>query len=74
MPEPKQPDSDDSGLGRYAVLGIEMLVGVLLGYFTGNWLDRKYGWTPWGVVVGITLGFAAVMYPLVMDAMRVNKD
>lgn len=74
MAESNKPGPDDAGPGKYTALGIEMLVGVLLGYFGGNWVDRRYGSAPWGVVAGIGLCFAAVMYPLIRDAIRVNKD
>jgi len=60
--------------GRYAGIGLQMLVGVGLGYLVGNWLDRKYGWAPWGVMLGTMLGLAAGMYLLIKDAIRINKD
>jgi ATP synthase protein I len=64
----------DTNWGRYAGVGLQMLVGVGLGYAIGNWLDKKYGWTPWGVMVGTMLGLAAGMYLLIKDAIRINKD
>jgi F0F1-type ATP synthase assembly protein I len=51
-----------------------MGIGVALGVFIGNWLDTKYGWSPWGVVVGSMLGLASGMYLLIRDGMRINKD
>jgi F0F1-type ATP synthase assembly protein I len=72
MPE-KAPDADP-GWGKHLGVGLQILVGVGLGYFVGNWLDRKYGWTPWGVIVGTMLGLVAGMYLLIKDAIRLNKD
>src|SRR5205823_3862442 len=71
-PMPRQ--DQDVNWGRYAGIGLQMLVGVGLGYVVGSWLDRKYGWAPWGVMVGSMLGLAGGMYLLIKDAIRINKD
>jgi len=42
-------------LGRYfalAQVGLEMVAPIVLGLF----LDRQFGWGPWGVVAGAVLG------------------
>ena len=64
---------DDSGWGNVGV-GLQMLVGTALGFFVGNWLDGRFGWSPWGVLVGTMLGLAAGMYLLIKDAIRINKE
>jgi F0F1-type ATP synthase assembly protein I len=51
-----------------------MAVGVVLGLVVGSWLDKRFGWTPWGVLVGTMLGMASGMYLLIRDGLRVNKD
>jgi F0F1-type ATP synthase assembly protein I len=60
--------------GQFLTLGFETAAGVALGYFVGHWLDRKYGWEPWGTLVGAMLGMAAGMYLLIKEALRMNKD
>jgi F0F1-type ATP synthase assembly protein I len=40
----------------------------------GAWLDRRYGWTPWGVIAGTMIGLAAGLYLLIKEALRMNKD
>jgi F0F1-type ATP synthase assembly protein I len=65
---------DPVNWGRYLAIGLEMAVGVLLGLWVGTWLDRKYGWAPWGVFAGTMLGLAGGMYLLIKDAIRINKD
>jgi hypothetical protein len=67
------PDPDDSNWGRYLGIGLEIAVGVGLGYFVGSWLDKKYGWH-YGTLVCVMLGLAAGMYLLIKDAIRINKD
>ena len=79
MPGPNDPGrkergGDDPNWGRYLGVGLQMLVGVGLGVLVGNWLDRKYGWAPWGVFACTMLGLAAGMYLLIKDAIRMNKD
>ena len=73
MPPGKSPDSD-TNWGKHLGVGLQMLVGVALGFVVGNWLDKKYGWAPWGVMVGTMLGLASGMYLLIKDAVRINKD
>src|SRR5262249_24121244 len=42
----------------YRVL-VDMIAGLLVGGFVGYWLDRWLGWTPYALVVGLLVGFAA---------------
>ena len=71
---PQQPQNQESGWGKYAGMGLEMAVAVGLGYIVGHWLDKRYGWTPWGVLVGTLAGVAAGMYLLIKEALRMNRD
>ena len=65
---------ESSDWGKVLTIGFEVAVGVALGYAIGHWLDRKYGWGPWGTLVGAMLGLAAGMYLLIKEALRMNKD
>ena len=67
-------DHRDPSWGQYLGLGLQMAVGVGLGVLVGGWLDRKYGWQPWGTTVGALLGLAGGMYLLIKEALRMNKD
>jgi F0F1-type ATP synthase assembly protein I len=71
---PEKPSDEDPGWGKHLGVGLQMLVGVGLGFLVGQWLDRKYGWAPWGVFAGTMLGLAGGMYLLIKDAIRINKD
>ena len=42
----------------YRVL-VDMIAGLLVGGLLGYWLDRWLGWTPWSLVTGLIVGFAA---------------
>jgi ATP synthase protein I len=65
---------DDSNWGALTGIGFEMLAGVGLGLVIGLWLDKKFGWSPWGTVGCSLLGLAAGMYLLIRDGMRMNRD
>ena len=70
---PTKPD-DSSNWGKHLGHGLQMAVGVALGIVIGRWLDRKFGWEPWGLLACTMLGLAAGMYLLIKDAVRMNKD
>ena len=60
--EPKRPtgQSREAYRGaRFASLGIELGVSVILGMAGGWWIDTKFDCRPWGLLVGVVLGFSA---------------
>lgn len=67
-------DDQRRGIGEALSLGIEVAVGVGLGLIIGSWLDKRYGWEPWGMLVGSMLGLAAGLYLLIRQTSRMNKD
>jgi F0F1-type ATP synthase assembly protein I len=68
-------DSNSNGnWGKFVGLGLEMAVGVGLGYLVGTWLDKKYGWAPRGVLIGTLVGVAGGMYLLIKTALQMNAD
>ena len=36
-----------------------LIVSPLVGFFLGNWLDRRFHTPPWLTILGLILGFAA---------------
>jgi F0F1-type ATP synthase assembly protein I len=36
-----------------------LIVAPLVGFFIGQWCDRRFGTSPWLVILGLILGFAA---------------
>ena len=46
---------------RFASLGIELGVSVVVGMLGGWWLDTEFDCRPWGLLGGIMLGFTAGM-------------
>jgi len=39
----------------------------------GWWLDKKYGWSPWGIVAGSMLGLASGIYLMIKETLK-NQD
>jgi hypothetical protein len=69
------PKNDqDTNWGNLAMVGIEVGIGVGLGYFVGRWLDNKYGWGSRGAITGAMLGLAGGLYLLIKQAIQANKD
>lgn len=66
-PKPKPGDSDassgqppgPSNLARALRLSSEFVAGILLGGFIGWLVDQFTGWSPWGLIVFLLLGFVA---------------
>ena len=68
-------DRGDQNQGaQFAMVGLQVAIGVGLGYLVGWWLDRRFGWGSRGVVIGSMLGLAGGLYLLIKDAIRINKD
>jgi hypothetical protein len=74
-PEPPEPpeqkpgqQKDDekaqevTGLWRFFGLGIQLAVTVALFAALGYWVDAKFGWAPWGLLVCSLVGVSAGMY------------
>lgn len=36
-----------------------LIVAPLVGFFIGNWFDRRFNTSPWFVILGLILGFVA---------------
>ena len=60
-----------------SVSGMEIGVAIGLGALIGWWLDRKYGWRPWGMVGGLMLGMghaAKILVKLSRKAMLEDEQ
>jgi ATP synthase protein I len=74
----RQPDQDEAARVRGQAMGqafrivAELVVGVAVGGFVGYTLDRWLGATPWLLVVGLMLGFAAGLMNVVRTARQMQ--
>lgn len=46
-------------LGLVTTIPIILLVGPIVGFFFGGWIDRKVNSYPWVTIIFVLLGFAA---------------
>ncbi|MBA4065256.1 MAG: ATPase F0F1 [Isosphaera sp.] len=60
---------DYRGLALAGTAVGEIVAPILIGV----WLDGRYGWAPWGLAVGATLGFVGGIAHLIVIAWRENK-
>ena len=81
---PKPPVEDDSAaagrrgnptnLARALRLSSEFIAGILLGIFVGWLVDYFTGWSPWGLIVFLLLGFAAGTLNAMRSAGLISKS
>lgn len=51
-----------------------MIVGFsVAGYLAGNWLDGRFGWSPYGVVSGILVGLTLGMVFVVKRSGEIDR-
>jgi F0F1-type ATP synthase assembly protein I len=50
--------------GRYAGLGIQFAVSILVFLYAGQWLDRRLGTNGLFVIVGVFIGAGAAFYSM----------
>jgi hypothetical protein len=55
-------------------VGFEFAGAVLGLALVGWWLDKKYGWSPWGVLIGAGLGLIGGTYNLIRESLMAFKD
>lgn len=53
-----------AGFGKYAGLGLQFAIAILLFLMIGEWLDRKFGTDPLFLYVGVFTGAGAAFYAM----------
>lgn len=56
--------------GIYGAAGIQLALSTVGFLFIGNWLDKKYGTSPWLAVTGLILGFVGGLVNLIRIVRR----
>ncbi|CAN5121183.1 hypothetical protein BH23GEM4_BH23GEM4_05110 [soil metagenome] len=49
---------------EYAGVGLQFAIAILLFLFAGQWLDERFGTTPWLLIAGVFVGAAAGFYTI----------
>jgi F0F1-type ATP synthase assembly protein I len=64
----KPDDSADAraarSAARHAGAGLQFAASVVVFLYAGQWVDRKFGTEPWGLLVGVFTGAGAAFYSL----------
>ena len=58
---------------QYASVGIELGISIALGYWVGGKAQAYWDIAPWGVIVGVLLGFASGLRRLMKIAIAESK-
>ena len=64
-------------IGALTAIPILLVVAPLLGYFSGDWIDRKFRVYPWFTILLVFLGFAAAgreIFRLVKQILKEDKE
>ncbi len=59
---------------RYAGLGVQLAVAILVGVLLGQWVDRKAGTDGVFTMLGALLGFGGTLYSLIRELSKADKD
>ena len=73
-PESIMEDGVPSPVGAAWKLGIELVIGVVVGVILGSAIDDWMGTKPWGMLAMILLGFAAGIRNVIREATRMQKQ
>jgi len=61
-------------LVRYAGLGFDFGAALVVFVLIGYWVDRHYGCSPWGVLVGCGLGIVGGLYNLIRQGLKMTRN
>ena len=65
---------DWKGMSRYATVGLEFGLSLLVGLFAGRWLQAKLGTGNWLTFLGFGFGIAAGYRAIYRAAQAANRD
>jgi F0F1-type ATP synthase assembly protein I len=59
---------------RYAGLGVQLAITLLVSVLVGQWVDRKAGTDGVFTILGALLGFGGTLYSLMRELTKADKD
>jgi ATP synthase protein I len=62
------------GMGGFGTLGLEIILGVGLGAFAGNWADGRLGTSPWLTLLGVAFGVATAVRSIQRALRMMNRE
>ena len=61
-------------LGILTTIPIILLVGPIIGFFLGGWIDQKFKFYPWFTLIFVFIGFAASAREIIRLLKRILKE
>ena len=74
MSDPNKAGGGGPGPARYAGLGIQFAVTILVFVLAGQWADRKMGTGGLFTILGTFLAFGGTFYSLLRNLNKDNQD
>lgn len=59
-----------SKMGMAMGLGMNLFAGVGIGLVAGYYVDKHFGCSPWGVLLGMLVGLGGGFYLMIKEAMQ----
>jgi len=64
VPPGNKGEPDEFSVSRFAGVGLQFAVSIIVFLYLGQWLDRRLGTAPWFLLVGVFLGAGASFYSM----------
>jgi len=61
-------------LWRYSGIGFELIGAVGALSLFGYWIDRHFGTTPWGLIIGALIGIIGGLWNLIREALIMSRE
>lgn len=61
-------------MGGVGTLGLEVVLSILFGLFGGQWLDGRFGTTPWLILIGSGFGLAAAVRAVLRQMRKMKAE
>ncbi len=74
MEEPEQkPQKKETSPWQFAGVGTEFGIIIIASVFLGKYLDGRFGWSPFGILGGVTFGFTYGIYYILYRLAQFEK-
>lgn len=60
----QKPAPDEINVGSFAGVGLQFAVSIVAFLFLGQWVDRKFGSSPFFLLIGVFVGGSAAFYSM----------
>ncbi len=61
-------------IGSYTLIPMMMLVGPVLGFLIGKWVEKQWGYAPWPSTGGALFGLAAAVRQIYLILSQQNRN